>query len=203
MLSVTALEPFPGQADPSGELYDPDGPGDAGPCPWQEAGLEQEGQGSAPARFWAALPASLRARRLDAQGVSFLALWLEAGVEEVIDEQWRLCPSRGFACDALAGILCRRAALSLLPGAAQAPCLPFPVVGPALRRALEQEGLPLFPAGAEGFVLGRRYALLTYYPFNSACVMCSLREWCPNAVTASDNKELDMTMGVNIRSGDC
>ena len=125
---------------------------------------------------------ALRVRRFTVYGEEFpagrdfLAVWLEAAAEEAVDACWRSSPGAGFAGHLRAVGLCRGVLRKYMPEAALG-CLPFPRLGPELRRALADEGL--CAARDEGAVLKRRYALLTFYPFRGDCAGCALRPGCP------------------------
>jgi hypothetical protein len=110
---------------------------------------------------------------------AYAALWLEQAVEERVDALWAFSPSESFVFDALAQTMCRCALRELLPGIGEADCVPAPRLAPALKEALEAEGLRAPGAGEAGLFLKRRYALVTYYPFRGSCPVCALENDCP------------------------
>ena len=120
---------------------------------------------------------SLCARQIQADGESYLLLWLEEPVEQEIHAAWDDAPSHAFLLGCLATALVAAAATELLPGSTGARCLPLPRIGEELEFALQALGLK--EAGKP--ILTRQFALLTPTPFRGGCGQCSLEPSCPGA----------------------
>ena len=127
-------------------------------------------------QLWEECDSLLQVRVLDTGKVKYLAVWLDASVEDKIDTSWAESPSQAYQDNALAQTLCMSAVHSLLPEIEDAGCAPAPRPTDKLRAALEEAGLPY---KAEGPVLSRRFAVLTHYPFTCACEICHLQGQCP------------------------
>lgn len=108
---------------------------------------------------------------------SWLAIWLPKEVEDAVDEEWSQSPSEGFQLNVLAQYLCMSGVQELLPQVEAGGCAPAPKPVPELRKALAELGLPY--QGEDSSLLGRRYAVLTYYPFKGGCEVCQMRAMCP------------------------
>jgi hypothetical protein len=131
---------------------------------------------------WAAWLPCLQARRLLLEDKAYLALWLDAAVEDEVDKVFASSPSEGFLLNSLAQTLCMTAVHDLLPRVAQTGCAPVPELTPALRAVLEGESLckPCSPLELEKrqWKPARRYAVLTWFSFGAGCPDCSLGEDC-------------------------
>lgn len=118
----------------------------------------------------------VNARLVAAGKIKYLAVWLEAEVEEAVDKAWAESPSQAYLDNAVAQALCMGTVHGVLPEIEDAGCAPAPRPTAALRAALEAQGLPY---KGDGPTLSRRYAVLTHYPFKGACEICHLQEACP------------------------
>ena len=118
----------------------------------------------------------LHALALAGEKKGCLAVWLEAEVEEAVDAAWKESPAKGFRLNALAQTLCMCAVHELIPEVEEAGCAPAPEFYPELVGVLNDAGLPCMQGSLS---LGRRYAVLTPYPFRGGCEICSLGEACP------------------------
>ena len=118
----------------------------------------------------------LHVRSIDTGKIQYLAVWLEAPVEDAVDAAWAASPTQGYLDNALAQALCMSAVHSVLPEIEDAGCAPAPRPADALRAALEAEGLPY---KGEGPTLSLRYAVVTHYPFKGGCEICHLQDQCP------------------------
>jgi hypothetical protein len=144
---------------------------------------------------WAVWLPWLQARRLLLEDRAYLAVWLAAPVEAEVDKAFAASPSEGFLLHSLAQTLCMTAVHDLLPRVAHTGCAPVPELTPALRAVLEENGL----CGAcsakelEGrqWKPARRYAVLTWFSFDSGCPDCSLGEEC----VTSGNKDTNIVTG--------
>lgn len=140
------------------------------------------------ASVWEEWLGRLMVREIHAPGVSWLAVWLPESVEQAVDESWAQSPSEGFLLNTLAQYMCMSAVQELLPQVQVDGCAPSPAPTPALRGALDTVGLPY--RGEESALLGRRYAVLTYYPFRGGCEVCHMRPLCPKGNNAGDNASI-------------
>jgi hypothetical protein len=143
---------------------------------------------------WAAWLPCLQARRLLLEDKAYLAVWLDAPVEEEVDKAFAASPSEGFLLNSLAQTLCMTAVHDFLPQVALICCAPVPEFTPALRDVLEGEGLcgPCSDKEREKrrWKPARRYAVLTWFSFGVGCPDCSLSEECGKERNILDNNEL-------------
>ncbi|MDE5879890.1 MAG: hypothetical protein K2G99_07750 [Desulfovibrio sp.] len=130
----------------------------------------------------------LRVCQVASGSSSCLAVWLPEEVEGIVDETWAQSPSEGFQLNALAQYLCMSAIQELVPQVAGGGCAPSPKPSPELRTALEGLGLPY--KGEDSSLLGRRYAVLTYYPFKGGCEVCHMRPMCPKGQGRGDTASI-------------
>jgi hypothetical protein len=128
-------------------------------------------------RLWEQWLPEARALIVKPGSAAYLAVWLNAKVEEDVDKAWDTSPSDAYFHNALAQTLCMSAVHGVLPEIQDAGCAPAPKMNAELRAALEAEGLPYTQSGT----LARRYAVVTPYPFQGGCEICSLRHACPKA----------------------
>lgn len=126
------------------------------------------------ADLWESWLPSLQAVHLTDQNC--LAVWLDKSVEDAVDGVWALSPTKGFRHNALAQTLCMCAVHALIPEVEDEGCAPAPAFSTELAKTLNTAGLP---CPEFSFTLGRRYAVLTPYPFKGGCDICSLGESCP------------------------
>lgn len=127
-------------------------------------------------RLWEEWTPQLNARIIDMGKVKYLAVWLNAVVEEAVDKTWADSPSQAYLDNALAQCLCMSAVNHALPEVEDGGCAPAPRPTDRLRAALEGEGLPYKD---EGPALSRRFAVVTHYPFKGGCEICHLQTQCP------------------------
>jgi len=127
--------------------------------------------------LWEEWLSKAHALRVTTAGGEYLAVWLDEQVEEHVDTAWEHSPSDAFYHNALAQVLCMSAVHGILPEIEEAGCAPSPQAGEDLRAALSAEGLPYSSAGTPA----RRYAVVTPYPFQGGCELCSLQHACPKA----------------------
>ena len=102
-----------------------------------------------------------------------------------MDETWAQSASEGFQLNALAQYLCMSAIQDVLPQVAAGGCAPSPKPSPGLRTALAGLGVPY--KDEDSSALGRRYAVLTYYPFKGGCEVCYMRPQCPKGQGRGEN----------------
>lgn len=131
------------------------------------------------AELWEKWKKDLQAMRIQDGANSWLAIWLPAEAEELVDTAWDKSPGEGFLLNGLAQYMCMAAAEEAVPQAAQGGCAPAPEPALTLTRGLSSLGL-VSPEKNE-LTLLRRYAILTYYPFKGGCEICAMREKCPKA----------------------
>jgi hypothetical protein len=112
----------------------------------------------------------------------YLAVWLNEKVEQDVDRDWEQSPSDAYFYNALAQVLCMSVAHGILPEIGEAGCAPAPRTSDELRAALDAGGLPYTSGGT----LARRYAVVTHYPFQGGCELCSLQHACPRAQGTGD-----------------
>jgi len=130
---------------------------------------------------------ALRART--GQG-EYIAVWLEAWVEEEVDAAFAASPERGFWLHALSLALCLAAMRGAAPAAFGRACLPLPLPGDAeLADVLNLYGLACTGtacAEARGQAprLERRYALLAPAA-GGGCAVCALAAGCPRLCSIS------------------
>lgn len=117
----------------------------------------------------------LRILNMSQGNKSWLAVYLPEAVEKQIDNSWDESPGQGYLMHNLAQFMCMSCIQELLPQVAAGGCAPSPAMTPKFRDALRQAGL----VEADKDTIGRRYAVLTYYPFRGGCEVCSLRKECP------------------------
>lgn len=137
---------------------------------------------------WEAWLPLLRVCQITSGPASWLAVWLPKEVETAVDETWAQSASEGFQLNALAQYLCMSAVQELLPQVAAGGCAPSPKPTAELRGALEDLGLP-YQSG-DSSLLGRRYAVLTYFPFKGGCEVCHMRPMCPKGQGRGDNASI-------------
>lgn len=136
---------------------------------------------------WESWMPHLRARRINAGGDSYLAVWLDEHVEDEVDDVWDDAPSEAFLYNALAQTLCMSAVHDLLPDVAEAGCAPAPRPTVELKTALEGESLRDEDEDSPELALNRRYAVATYYPFRGGCDICHLKDMCPKLRDGGDS----------------
>lgn len=137
---------------------------------------------------WEAWQPRLRACRITSGGASWLAVWLPEEVETAVDEAWAQSPSDGFLLNTLAQYLCMSAIQDRLPQVAAGGCAPSPKPTSELRTVLAELGLPY--KGEDSALLGRRYAVLTYFPFKGGCEVCHMRPLCPKGQGRGENASI-------------
>jgi hypothetical protein len=128
-------------------------------------------------QLWEQWIPEVHALRVTAGSAAYLAVWLNAKVEEDVDQAWEQSPSDAYFYNTLAQVLCMSTVHGVLPEIQDAGCAPAPHVSDELRAALNDEGLPYTASGT----LARRYAVVTPYPFQGGCEICSLQHACPKA----------------------
>ena len=128
-------------------------------------------------QLWEQWMPEVRALRIKTEPVEYLAVWLNEKVEEDVDKAWEQSPSDAYLYNALAQVLCMSTVHGILPEVQDAGCAPAPRTTDALRAALGAEGLPYTPSGTPA----RRYAVVTHYPFQGGCEICSMQHACPKA----------------------
>ncbi|EPR38678.1 hypothetical protein dsx2_0487 [Desulfovibrio sp. X2] len=135
--------------------------------------------------LWAKWLPHLKAYRLAAPGDTrasgHLIAFLEAPVEEEIEELWQTSPSDGMAAHNLAISLVMQTTASLIPKVAEGGCAPLTRPTKDLRRAFERLGLEWNEEGT----VNRQYAVFTPMPYAGGCRVCFLRSSCPKS-TARD-----------------
>jgi hypothetical protein len=139
---------------------------------------------------WAVWMPGLHTRRILLDNKAYLAVWLDAAVEEEVDKTFASSPSEGFLLNSLAQTLCMSAVHDVLPLVAETGCAPLPEFTEELQAVLEQEGLckPLTAKRSKKpqLTLARRYAVLTNFAFGAACADCSLEADCPGHRTEEE-----------------
>ncbi|MDR1243234.1 MAG: hypothetical protein LBM00_10720 [Deltaproteobacteria bacterium] len=143
---------------------------------------------------WAAWIPLLYVRRLLPEDQPYLAVWLDAQVEDEVDKSFAASPSEGFLLNSLAQTLCMSAVHDLLPFVAETGCAPLPELTPALAELLEQQGLyrpgPAKPGEKPFLRLSRRYAVVTRYSFGLRCPDCALGEECGSYKDVPEGEEI-------------
>ncbi|MDE7372148.1 MAG: hypothetical protein K2N07_10515 [Desulfovibrio sp.] len=134
---------------------------------------------------WEAWQPLLKAAQVKSGSSSWLAVWLPEEVETAVDKTWAQSASEGFQLNALAQYLCMSAIQEVLPQVAAGGCAPSPKPSQELRSALAGLGLPY--KDEDSSALGRRYAVLTYYPFKGGCEVCYMRPQCPKGQGRGEN----------------
>ena len=134
-------------------------------------------------RLWEQWAPETHALRILAAPSEYLAVWLNARVEEDVDRAWDQSPSEAYLANALAQVLCMSTVHGIIPEIQDAGCAPAPRTTDMLRAALTAEGLPYTPSGT----LARRYAVVTHYPFKGGCEICTLQHACPKAQGAGSS----------------
>ena len=114
----------------------------------------------------------------------YVAVWLEAWVEEEVDAVFAASPERGFWLHALALALCLAATRGAAPEAAACGCASVPVPDAELAAALNLAGLACADANGQAARLHRRYAVLTHAGA-CGCGVCALAEGCPRLRSVS------------------
>ena len=127
--------------------------------------------------LWAQWIPEVHALCIKTDSIEYLAVWLNAKVEEDIDRAWDQSPTDAYLYNTLAQVLCMSTVYGILPEIQDAGCAPAPRTTDKLRAALTAEGLPYTPSGT----LARRYAVVTHYPFKGGCEICNLQHACPKA----------------------
>lgn len=133
-------------------------------------------------RLWEAWMPWIRARLVTVGSSEYLAVWLDERVEEEVDQAWDDSPADAYLHNVLAQVLCMSTVHGAVPEIQDAGCAPAPRITEKLRAALEAEGLPFTGSGT----IGRRYAVLTRYPFGGGCEICALQANCPKAQGAGE-----------------
>lgn len=127
------------------------------------------------AALWEAWIPHLQARRLDFGSAQYLAIWLDADIEEAIDKSWAATPSDAFMDNVLGQAMCMSAIHGLIPEIEDAGCAPAPKMTEKLQQALIAEGLEFTDSDS----IARRYAVVTHFPFKGGCEICWLLDNCP------------------------
>lgn len=127
--------------------------------------------------LWEKWSARLEAVQLGSGVRSWLAIWLPEDVESEIDKAWQESPGLGFLLNSLAQYLCMATVGELLPQIAELGCAPAPAADEIPGESLLKIGIGI--PGEPGQRTLRRYAILTRYPFQGGCEICSLRQGCP------------------------
>lgn len=133
-------------------------------------------------RLWVEWGSLARIHKLENGKQSWLAVWLPQEVEEAVDKAWAQSAGEGYLLNMLAQFICMTAVEALVPQAANGGCAPAPARSLEFREALAQEGL--LEEGRDE--IGRRYAVVTYYPFRGGCEICGMADMCPKS-GAGDN----------------
>lgn len=120
-----------------------------------------------------------RVRHIETEKGGYLVAWLDETVEEDVDDKWEEAPSEAFMYNALAQVMSMGLVHALLPEVEDAGCAPAPRPTDELADALEELAVPYLVMGEPG--LGRRFAVVTHYPFKGGCEICMLQKDCPKA----------------------
>lgn len=123
-------------------------------------------------------------------GKTYLALWLSDDVETAVETTWDKSPSEGFRLNALAQTLTMCAVHELVPEVEDVGCAPYPPATESLAAAINAAGLPARVGTGGGLEFGRKFAVVTRYPFGGGCEVCSLLSSCPKAGGADSFIEL-------------
>lgn len=127
--------------------------------------------------LWEKWSGKLEAVELMYGSRSWLAIWLPEEVESEVDKAWQESPGQGFLANSLAQYLCMASVGELLPQTVELGCAPTPSPDEIPGESLVEIGMGL--AGVPGQRTLRRYGILTPYPFQGGCEICSLRQGCP------------------------
>jgi len=133
-------------------------------------------------RLWEQWMPEAHVLRVRTEAAEYLAVWLNEKVEADVDKTWDQSPSDAYFANALAQVLCMSAVHGILPEIQDAGCAPAPRMTDELRAALSAAGLPYTPSGTPA----RRYSVVTPYPFQGGCEICSLQSACPKAQGAEE-----------------
>ena len=139
------------------------------------------------ATVWQSWLDKLYAVKLKLGDKEYIAVWLDEEIEHMVDQKWKDAPSESFRLNCLAQSMCMSAVYQLIPEVEYAGCAPAPSLSDDsvnelaynLASALRAEKIPYHNIGISG--LARRFSVLTPYPFQGACEICSLHEQCPKA----------------------
>jgi hypothetical protein len=129
--------------------------------------------------IWERWLAHAHVREITTPAGGYLLAWLDAAVEDEVDDHWEQAPSEAFMINALAQTMCMGLVHAVLPEVEEVGCAPAPHATQSLADALASEGLSYATPGEP--TLSRRYAVVTSYPFKGGCELCALRERCPKA----------------------
>lgn len=127
--------------------------------------------------FWERWSASLEAVQLSGSSGSWLAIWLPEEVEAEVDKAWQASPGQGFLLNSLAQYLCMATVAEVMPQIAELGCAPTPPPNEIPADSLLEIGMGI--PGEPGQRTLRRYGILTCYPFQGGCEICSMRQGCP------------------------
>jgi len=105
----------------------------------------------------------------------YLALFMEAQVEDDIDQAWDQSPSMGFRLQTLVQTMVACAIQDMIPGIGRDQCAPVPKPNKVLKRSLSRLGLEFSNQGT----LNYRFSTLTFYPYKDGCPVCYLAPSCP------------------------
>ncbi|MFW5487894.1 MAG: hypothetical protein ACNI3A_05720 [Desulfovibrio sp.] len=112
----------------------------------------------------------------EANGKGVLLVHLGRTVDLDVDNLWSKTPADGFAMHTLAISMVMSAASGFIPELADgAGCAPVPHPTKELRKAIKKVGVTWNDQGA----LDHQYAVLTPYPYDGGCPICSLKDNCP------------------------
>jgi len=132
-------------------------------------------------RHWNAWLPHMRAYKLapggDTRASGHLIAWLDAPVEEAVEELWQTSPFDGMAAHNLAICLVMQTAAGFIPQVAQGGCAPLTRPSRDLRRAFDKLGLEWNEEGT----VNRQYAVFTPMPYAGGCKVCFLKESCPKS----------------------
>jgi hypothetical protein len=129
---------------------------------------------------WKRFHSGLHAAEIRTRQGAYVAVWLEAGMEEEVDAGWGSMPERGFWLHAVALGLCLAAVRKAAPEAAAHGCASLPGPDPELAQALRRAGLECDDPDERHaeLHLGRRYAVVTH-AVTGGCGVCALAPQCP------------------------
>lgn len=133
--------------------------------------------------LWADWSRRLSCNNVNADGRTYLAVWLAEDVENAIQEEWEKSPSQGFRMHCLAQTMIMCAVHERVPEVEDVGCAPVPKPSEELADALAASGLPA--RSREGLELARKYAVVTRAPFGGGCEICSLQQNCPRSGNAN------------------
>lgn len=104
----------------------------------------------------------------------YALVFLEAQVEEEIDDIWKTSPSEGFKHEAIAQTMIMGTLKGLMPELEANECAPVPEPTKPIRRTLEKINMAMHESGA----LSRKYSTITPYPHRYGCERCYFKESC-------------------------